>query len=132
LKTAEDYLDLPYHFVLVPDHWDDGTPGWFIRVEELPGCMSQGKSPNEAWEQIHDAMLGWIDVGLQDGHEIPLPRSDALPGYAITVTVPYGLDDEVVAAAAERGVSLDEFVADALAQATGWRPGAKAATKRAG
>lgn len=42
-------------------------------VAELPGCVSQGATPEEAAANIRDAMLGWISVGLSDGQPIPEP-----------------------------------------------------------
>jgi predicted RNase H-like HicB family nuclease len=127
---AEDYLDLPYHFILLPDHWDDGTPGWFIRVDELEGCMSQGRTPDEALERIRDAMLGWIDVSLQDGQDIPLPRpdDDGL-GWGLIARVPGRVVDAAAEAAAREGISLDQYVANALVAATSRKP---AAARRAG
>ena len=39
-KTVAYYLSLPYTIELKHDAED----GWFVRVKELPGCMSQGLS----------------------------------------------------------------------------------------
>ncbi len=85
-RTAEAYAELPYRISLVPDRSKYGTRGWFAEVEELPGAMSQGRTPDEAVERVRDAMLGWISVALEDGKEIPLPREwrqvDASPPIA--------------------------------------------------
>jgi len=32
----------------------DGS--WFVGIKELPGCISQGDTPADAVEMIHDAM----------------------------------------------------------------------------
>ncbi len=37
-RTIEEYLDLSYTIELQRDP----DEGWFVRVRELPGCMSQG------------------------------------------------------------------------------------------
>ena len=61
--TLEHFLGLPYTIELVPE--PEG--GWFVSVRELPGCMSQGDTPDEALEMIRDAMRAWIEVALEDG-----------------------------------------------------------------
>jgi predicted RNase H-like HicB family nuclease len=73
LLSPEEYAALPYHIVLVEDRNVDGNAGWFAEVEELPGCMSQGRTPTEAVEHVRDAILGWTSVTLEDGNPVPRP-----------------------------------------------------------
>jgi predicted RNase H-like HicB family nuclease len=117
MKQAEDFLELPYHFILVEDHWSDGTPGWFIRVAELPGCMSQGATADEAIERIRDAMLGWIDVQLQDGRDVPTPYPEDFDSSVITVPVPDSLDQALAVEARRRGVAVDQLIVTLLTDA---------------
>ena len=63
MKSVEYYLGLPYTIELVRE--PEG--GLFVSVRELPGCMSQGDTPDEALEMIRDAMRAWIEVALEDG-----------------------------------------------------------------
>jgi antitoxin HicB len=114
MKQAEQFLDLPYHFIMLPDHWDDGTPGWVIWVAELPGCMSQGASPDEAIERIKDAMLGWIDVALQDGHDIPLPYPDDFGSILAPVPMQVSLEHALKQEARRRGVGVNELIVTLL------------------
>ncbi len=74
MKTLDEYLELPYRITIVHDRDDDGNEGFVAEVEELPGCLSQGSTPEEAVSNVYDAMAGWISVALEDGHEIPEPR----------------------------------------------------------
>ena len=121
MKNAEDYLGLPYHFVLLPDVWDDGTPGWFVKVEELDGCMAQGHSPDEAIARIRDAMLAWLDAEIAEGHEIPLPRDDSTYSGRFLARLPESLHRQLAEEARREGVSLNQFITAALAGAVGWR-----------
>lgn len=121
MKRIEEYLGLPYHFELVPDEDEQGQSGWVVSVEELPGCISQGDTPDEAITNIHDAMEGWISVALEDGQEIPEPWPEPSYSGKFIVRVPVGLHAAVAAAAAREGVSLNQFVTAALAGAVGWR-----------
>lgn len=69
-KNIEYYLGLPYTRELIPE--PEG--GWFVRIKELPGCMSQGDTRDEAMEMIEDALRGWLEVQLRAGAVIPKPR----------------------------------------------------------
>ncbi len=66
-KNLEYYMGLPYTRELIPE--PEG--GWFIRVKELPGCMSQGDTVEEAIEMISDAMEAWLSSELRAGAKIP-------------------------------------------------------------
>jgi antitoxin HicB len=72
-RTPEEYLELPYTIEVFYDD-SDGKPGWVARVVELPGCITQGDTFEELGEMIREAMLGWIEIELEDGAEIPEPR----------------------------------------------------------
>lgn len=40
----------------------DETGYYVAEVPALPGCLSQGKTPEEARENIKEAIEGWIEV----------------------------------------------------------------------
>ncbi|MBJ7599586.1 MAG: toxin-antitoxin system HicB family antitoxin [Candidatus Nephthysia bennettiae] len=120
-KTVEEYLTLPYTFIVVPDESEEGQSGWVAEVEELPGCVSQGVTAGEAVEHLRDAMKGWFSVALEDEVEIPEPRGfDDFSGR-ILLRVPTTLHAELVREADREGISLNQFVSGALAGAVGWR-----------
>lgn len=114
-KQIEDYLTLPYTIEMVPE--PEG--GWFVSVRELPGCMSEGDTPEEAIAMIQDAMRSWIEVSLEDGDEIPVPRPVESYSGKFVVRVPRSLHRELVAEAEREGVSLNQYIAAALARCTG-------------
>ena len=70
MKKTTPYLSLPYTIELKQDAED----GWFVRVKELPGCMSQGDSAAEALTMIREAMQGWLTVALEQRMTIPEPH----------------------------------------------------------
>jgi predicted RNase H-like HicB family nuclease len=120
-RSLEEYLKLPYHIVLVSDEDEEGNAGWVAEVSELPGCMSQGATPDEAIDHIRDAMEGWISVALEDGRDIPEPVEPTRFSGRFVVRLPRTLHAEVSRLAEEEGVSLNQFVSVALAGAVGWR-----------
>jgi predicted RNase H-like HicB family nuclease len=47
--------------------YDPEYKGYVVDVPELVGCMSQGKTIDEAIENIKDAIRGWIEVQKKHG-----------------------------------------------------------------
>ena len=112
-KTVEYYMSLPYTFEMTYD----SEHAWFIRVKELPGCMSQGNDPTDAIEMIKDAMAGWLEISLEDGNPIPEPAPDEDYSGKFVVRLPRSLHRQLVETAEREGVSLNQFVNVALARA---------------
>jgi antitoxin HicB len=67
---------IEYPIVLIPLSDDDGG-GWMGRAVDLPGCMSDGETPEEALANTKDAMIGWIAECKRLGRDIPQPGSAA-------------------------------------------------------
>ncbi|MBE2200210.1 MAG: toxin-antitoxin system HicB family antitoxin [Anaerolinea sp.] len=114
--TIEEYLQLPYTIEVMRD--DSGEqPGWFAKVLELPGCMTQVNSFEELQTMIEDAMYAWILTALEDGIPIPTPRSDEAYSGRFVVRLPRSLHRQLATAAQREGISLNSYVNVALAQA---------------
>jgi antitoxin HicB len=116
-KTIEYYLNLPYTIELRGDPED----GWFVRVRELPGCMSEGDTAEEALMMIREAMHLWLEVALEEGDAIPEPRAEEEYSGKFVVRVPRSLHRELVATADREGVSLNQYINVALAESVGRR-----------
>ncbi|GHU88403.1 HicB family protein [Clostridia bacterium] len=70
--TTQDYLKLPYSTII--KHINDESGSYYIaKVQELPGCMSDGDTPENAFRNIAEAMELWIDGCLEKGLAVPLP-----------------------------------------------------------
>lgn len=41
---------------------------------ELPGCRSDGETPQEALENAYDAIACWIEATEEMGRDVPAPR----------------------------------------------------------
>ncbi len=120
--TAEEYTGLPYHLMLVRDGEDKGKP-WTASVEELPGCTSHGKTSDEALGGIESAMAKWIAVALEEGREIPEPKSATSHSGRLLLRMPRTLHADLTRASEREGVSLNQFITDVLAAAVVWRAG---------
>jgi predicted RNase H-like HicB family nuclease len=53
---------------------DDGG-GFLATVPDLPGCMSDGETREEAARAIEDAILAWIEEAKRMGRPIPTPSA---------------------------------------------------------
>ncbi|HEX2291740.1 MAG TPA: type II toxin-antitoxin system HicB family antitoxin [Gaiellaceae bacterium] len=118
--AVEDYLALPYHLLLVRDGEEKGKP-WTASVEELPGCTSRGKTSDAALDGVEAAMAKWIALAIEEGREIPEPKSATSHSGRLLLRMPKTLHAELTRASEREGVSLNQFITDALAAAVGWR-----------
>jgi predicted RNase H-like HicB family nuclease len=51
---------------------------WVAECPSLPGCISQGKTREEAIKNIREAIQGYIAALEEDGLDIPEERFEAL------------------------------------------------------
>ena len=59
----------PYHRVLVPD----AERGYTGLILEFPGCLTQGETLGETYNNLEDAAQCWIAAAKDLGQTIPLP-----------------------------------------------------------
>ena len=46
---------------------------YIVTVPDLPGCMADGNTPNEAYENIKIVMEEYIETAHMEGRKIPEP-----------------------------------------------------------
>jgi predicted RNase H-like HicB family nuclease len=63
---------LDYPVIVQPLTPEDGG-GFLALVPDLPGCMSDGETPEEALVNVRDAILTWIEAAGDMGHPVPPP-----------------------------------------------------------
>jgi antitoxin HicB len=49
--------------------------GYYALVPDLPGCMSDGESPQEAFTNAQDAIACWIEAAHEIGRPVPEPTT---------------------------------------------------------
>lgn len=104
------YLSLRYPVTIHTD--PDG--GYVAEIEELPGCMTQAETIDEAFRAIEDARQLWIKTAYDEGQDIPLPRDMEEYGGKFLVRIPKSLHRDLVRAAKREGVSLNQYVTSLL------------------
>ena len=63
---------LAYPVTIEPLPEADGG-GFVAFVPDLPGCMSDGETPEEALANVKDAITTWIEAAQDVGHPVPAP-----------------------------------------------------------
>lgn len=56
-------------------HRDDDYKGYWVEVPALVGCVSQGKTKEEALRNVKEAIALHIETMVEDGEEVPLEES---------------------------------------------------------
>lgn len=51
---------------------------WVVECPSLPGCISQGKTKEEAIENIKEAIEGYISALRDDGLPVPAEKFETL------------------------------------------------------
>ena len=53
----------------------DDTQAFGVIVPDLPGCFSAGDTLDEAFDNAKEAISGWLECEIDEGHDIPAPSS---------------------------------------------------------
>ncbi len=115
-----ELLKLPYEKVV----WGSAEDGYAAVVTELPGCMTDGVTAQEALERLDEAMAAWIETQLARGEAIPEAKDRGLVEYSgrFNLRLPKSLHRQLAECAEQEGVSLNQLtmmlVAQGLAGAT--------------
>ncbi len=70
---------LAYAVIIEPLALTDGG-GFLARVPDLPGCYTDGETPEAALSAAQGAIREWLEEARRLGREPPPPRSYALAG----------------------------------------------------
>jgi len=52
---------------------DSDGGGYVAAVPDLPGCMSDGETPEEALRNVQEAIVSWIEAAKEWKMKIPQP-----------------------------------------------------------
>ncbi len=55
-------------------YWSDDDQGYVVEVPELPGCMADGKTYEDAVQNTQEIIFEWIETAEGLGREIPQPK----------------------------------------------------------
>ena len=118
-----EYLWQPWTIEIRP--YSDG--GFFGRVVELPGCMTEGDTREEVIEMIDEARAEWLAAALENGDPIPQPTGSSDYSGKIFVRTSPQLHRKVAQEASRQGISMSQWVAEVLAGILGVKDAAREA-----
>ena len=55
-------------------YWSEEDQAYIAEVPELPGCMADGATYEEAVKNIQVTISEWIETARALGREIPIPK----------------------------------------------------------
>lgn len=110
-----ELLNKPYSYVIVKND-DDSYSG---EIAEFPGCFAQGETITEAMENLLSAAESWIEATIDQGLPIPEPMSIQEFSGRVALRLPKSLHKKAAEQAALDGISLNQFLVDAVAEKVG-------------
>lgn len=54
--------------------WSEEDQAYIVSVPELPGCMADGKTPEETMKNAEIIIQEWIECAIEEGREFPKPN----------------------------------------------------------
>ena len=108
MKSVKDYLNLPYNYIIQPISDKRGFY-YYAKVLEFDGCQSTGESFEEAYNNVKEAMEGWIETKLENGFEIPMPVGYESFSGKFVIRIPKSLHYKLAIEADQEGVSLNQY-----------------------
>src|SRR5438067_9007305 len=71
------YTNHPYRWEMTLGAYDEGEPCYVVRYPDLPGCMAQGDTPEEALQSLIELREPYIESMRRRGLPVPDPQKPA-------------------------------------------------------
>lgn len=118
MSSANRNLDR-YQFTVRPLSKEEGG-GYLVEYPDLPGCMSDGVTIDEAVRNGREALRDCLDVFKESGRRIPKPSIAAAQWRQ---RLPRTLYSKLTKQAENEGVSINSLVTAMIAEAIGAKQG---------
>ena len=106
--NIQEYMKLPYNYVIKPVADESGSY-FYATVLELDGCQSTGYTFQEAYNNLQEAMEGWIETKLENGFPVPAPLDSDKYSGKVVIQIPKSLHARLALEAEKEGVSLNQY-----------------------
>jgi len=106
----------PKHSFEVRPLTEEEGGGWLVTFPDLPGCMADGETVEEAIQEAVDAEKSYLDTAS----ELADKRLSASGKFVLRV--PKSLHARLIARARQEGVSMNTLAATLLAESMGHGP----------
>lgn len=105
---------LKYPFLMKPLSKEEGG-GYLVEFPDLPGCIADGATMEEALLEAEDALESWIATSKAYGDVIPKPSTSDKYSGQWRLRIPRSLHASLALKAKQEGVSLNTLAATILA-----------------
>lgn len=116
-RSLEEHLAARYAVELV----EDESGGFVARIPDLPGCVTQGETKEEALELIEDARQAWLESAWEHGDHIPEPGAQAEFSGRLNLRMSKSLHRRLHEEARREGVSLNQHMVNLLQERSALR-----------
>ncbi len=117
-KDVQAILARPYTRVVT--RGEDGI--YTSTVVEIPGVISEGETPAEAFDNLDEAFALVVEIMLDDGDRFPEPIEPNKYSGRLQLRLPPSLHRRAAIRAHVEGVSLNRMLSDAVAMYVGMQP----------
>jgi predicted RNase H-like HicB family nuclease len=115
--SLDEYMKVPYSVVVRRSVTTQGNPVFVARHPELPGCMGQGATPEEAKADLVEARRLVIEDMLESGEEPPKPKmavgavrlAAPVPQHKLVAHAGPALDNIIVTETTDTAVQFDDI-----------------------
>ena len=115
MRTASNRNPDLYQFTVRPLSKEEGG-GYLVEYPDIPGCMSDGETVEEAITNGREALLDCLEVFKESGRKIPRPSIEAAQWRQ---RLPRTLYSKLTKHAENEGVSINSLVTAIIAEAIG-------------
>lgn len=112
MSTINELDIYNYKIEIIKLSEEDGG-GFLAAVPKLPGCMSDGDTPDQALRNIQDAIKCWIETAKELGRKIPEPdeyKSEDDYSGKLTLRMPKMLHKLLAEQAEKEGCSINQLI----------------------
>lgn len=114
-RRAAELLKKGYTRRLTPDE----TGGYTATILELPGCVADGDTAQEALDNLERVAESWIDVALANGQTVRDPVDFEGCSGKLALRMPRSLHKQAAEMAELEGCSLNQLLVTAIAHYIG-------------
>ena len=119
-KSLKYYLDLSYPIEIEEIPASEGG-GFMASIPLLKGCMSDGETIQEAYDNLQEAKELWFEDMLKRKLPIPEPLTEESFSGRFLVRIPKSLHKIISEQSKREGLSLNQYVANSLAFMAGYK-----------
>jgi predicted RNase H-like HicB family nuclease len=99
--------------------WSDADKGYVAVCPELPGVSALGESEGEALREAKAAMELYVEDVLESGEKLPEPEAAHEFSGQLRARLPKSLHRQAAQMAEADGISLNQFIVNAVAARVG-------------